>query len=249
MESLDNTGGAAGFVKHVFKFDDASKADMLNIVQYAFVALIPVIIVNKAMATYVPQADDNKGNVEISLEVLLQVSLMFLGIFFIHRIVDYIPTYSGVPYPEFKVTSIILAVLMITLSLQTKLGEKVSILCERVSDLWNGTNEAEKKKQAKAAAAKKAQGQPVQAAQNLPPPPVNPGQSAMNQALNGGGSYGTTDISSLPNSGNGQIADFSNMYANTTNPLQNAAMPGDMGPPAPVAANEGGGGLFGTSLF
>ena len=95
---------------------------------------------------------------------------------------------------------------MITLSLQTKLGEKVSILCERVSDLWNGTNEAEKKKQAKAAAAKKAQGQPVQAAQNLPPPPVNPGQSAMNQALNGGGSYGTTDISSLPNAGNGQIA-------------------------------------------
>ena len=73
MESLDHNGGAAGFVKHVFKFDDASKADMLNIVQYAFVALIPVIIVNKAMVTYVPQADDNKGNLEISLEVLLQV--------------------------------------------------------------------------------------------------------------------------------------------------------------------------------
>ena len=48
MESLDNNGGAAGFVKHVFKFDDASKADMLNIVQYALVALIPVVIVNKA---------------------------------------------------------------------------------------------------------------------------------------------------------------------------------------------------------
>ena len=86
MESLDNTSGATGFVKHVFKFDDASKADMLNIVQYALVALIPVVIVNKAMATYVPQADDNKGNIEITLEIVLQVSLMFLGIFFIHNI-------------------------------------------------------------------------------------------------------------------------------------------------------------------
>ena len=249
MESLDNSSGATGFVKHVFKFDDASKADMLNIVQFAIIALIPVVIVNKLMATYIPQADDNKGNIEITLEVVLQVSLMFLGLFFIHRIIEYIPTYSGVPYPEFKVTSVILAILVITLSLQTKLGEKVSILCERVADLYNGTNEAEKKKQAKAAAAKKAQGQPVQAAQNLPPPPINPGQAAMDQAINGGGSYGTTDINSLPNAGNGQIADFSNMYANTTNPLQNAAMPGDMGPPAPVAANEAGGGLFGSSLF
>ena len=144
MESLDNNGGATGFVKHVFKFDDASKADMLNIVQFAIIALIPVVIVNKLMATYIPQADDNKGNIEITLEVVLQVSLMFLGLFFIHRIIEYVPTYSGVPYPEFKVTSVILAVLMITLSLQTKLGEKVSILCERVADLYNGTNEAEK---------------------------------------------------------------------------------------------------------
>ena len=77
MESLDNSSEATGFVKHVFKFDDASKADMLNIVQYALVALIPVVIVNKAMATYVPQADDNKGNIEITLEIVLQVSLMF----------------------------------------------------------------------------------------------------------------------------------------------------------------------------
>ena len=79
-------------------------------------------------AQFQAQADDNKGNIEITLEIVLQVSLMFLGIFFIHRIIEFIPTYSGVSYPEFKVVYIILAVMMITLSLQTKLGEKVSIL-------------------------------------------------------------------------------------------------------------------------
>ena len=171
MESLDNTGGAAGFFKHVFKFDDASKADMLNIIQFAVVALIPVVIVNKLMQTYIPQADDNKGNVEITLEVILQISLMFLGIFFIHRIVEYVPTYSGVAYPEFKVIYVILAVMMITLSLQTKLGEKVSILSDRVLDLVNGTAEAETKKKKKVAAQKaqaQAQSQGQQPGQQIP---------------------------------------------------------------------------------
>lgn len=250
MESLDNTGGAAGFFKHVFKFDDASKADMLNIIQFAVVSLIPVVIVNKLMQTYIPQADDNKGNVEITLEVVLQISLMFLGIFFIHRIVEYVPTYSGVAYPEFKVIYVILAVMMITLSLQTKLGEKVSILSDRVLDLWNGTSEAETKKKKKVAAQKaQAQAQGQQAAQQIPALPVNPGQAAINQSINGSGSYGTTDIGSLPNTSNGQIADYSNMYQNTTTPLVNASMPGGMEPAAPVAANEAGGGLFGSSLF
>ena len=175
---------------------------------------------------------------------------MFLGIFFIHRIVEYVPTYSGVTYPEFKVIYVILAVMMITLSLQTKLGEKVSILSDRVLDLINGTAEAETKKNKKVAAQKaQAQAQGQQAAQQIPALPVNPGQAAINQSINGSGSYGTTDIGSLPNTSNGQIADYSNMYQNTTTPLVNASMPGGMEPAAPVAANEGGGGLFGSSLF
>ena len=248
MESLDNTSGATGFFKHVFKFDDASKSAMLNIVQYAILAIIPVVVVNKLMQTYVPKADEEKGNIEITLEVVLQLSLMFLGIFFIHRIIDYIPTYSGISYPEFQVIPIILAMMMITMSLQTKLGEKVSILSDRVLDLWNGTSEQDRNKK-KASARKQGQPQQQQVAQQMPPPPINPGQAAIDQAMNGGGSYGTTDIGSLPNTGNGQIADYSDMYQNTTNPLQNAAFPGGMEPAAPMAANEAGGGLFGSSLF
>ncbi len=248
MESLDNTRGATGFFKHVFKFDDSSKSDMLNIVQYSVLAIVPVVTVNKLMQTYVPPADENKGNAEITFEIILQLSLMFLGIFFIHRILEYVPTYSGVAYPEFKVVYVILAVMMITLSLQTKLGEKASILSDRVLDLWNGTSEQDRNKK-KASARKQGQPQQQQVAQQMPPPPINPGQAAIDQAMNGGGSYGTTDIGSLPNTGNGQIADYSNMYQNTSNPLQNAAFPGGMEPAAPMAANEGGGGLFGSSLF
>ena len=41
------SNGKPGFFKHVFNFDEQSKAEMLNIVQYAVLALIPVVILNK----------------------------------------------------------------------------------------------------------------------------------------------------------------------------------------------------------
>ena len=64
MESLDEltkaTSGKPGFFKHVFNFNDDSKSEMMNIVQYAVLALIPVIIMNKAMQKFVPEADEEK---------------------------------------------------------------------------------------------------------------------------------------------------------------------------------------------
>ena len=133
------------FFKHVFNFDDDSKSEILNIVQYAIVALIPVILLNKSMANYVPEADDKKSSLELSAEIVIQIIVMFIGLMIIHRINTFVPTYSGVKYPDFNIVFIILAVLMITLSLQTKLGEKVSILVDRLMDLWNGTDSSAKK--------------------------------------------------------------------------------------------------------
>ena len=145
MESLDNaTKSSSGFFKYVFNFDEDSKGDLLNIIQYALLAIIPIVSINKLMQNYVPEADDDKGNLELSMEVVLQTIGMFIAIFFINRMITYIPTYSGIKYPEFSVIFIILAVLMITLSLQTKLGEKVSILSDRLVEMWNGKSEKKK---------------------------------------------------------------------------------------------------------
>jgi hypothetical protein len=144
------TGGAQkGFIKHVFSFEDEDKGEMMNIVQYALIAVVPVILLNKTMQRYVPEADDEKSSLEIVAEILLQIFVMFLGKHVINRVVVYFPTYCGVKYPDFSVINIILSVLVIVLSLQTKLGEKVSILFDRISHLWDGTsgdNDAAKKK-------------------------------------------------------------------------------------------------------
>ena len=244
MESLDNaTKSSSGFFKYVFNFDEDSKGDLLNIVQYALLAIIPVVAINKLMQNYVPEADDDKGNLELSMEIILQTIGMFIAIFFINRMITYIPTYSGIKYPDFSVIFIILAVLMITLSLQTKLGEKVSILSDRLVELWNGKSESNKK------GARKGNvrvSQPISQGNGGQQQMPSQNQMAMNQSMSD--SY-STSISMLPT--DSQIPDYSNMTKQQNTPLVNAAVPG-MGDPyanGPVAANEGfAGGMFGGAF-
>lgn len=149
MDTLDEITKSvkpSGFVNHVFNFNDESKDEMMNVVQYAVLAILPVIILNKATQRLIPEADDEKGTPEIAIEVILQTVSMFLGILIIHRIITYIPTHSGVKYSPLSVTSNILAVLVIILSLQTKLGEKVSILVDRAVDAWEGDDKSKLKR-------------------------------------------------------------------------------------------------------
>lgn len=137
MNSLD---GFKDMLNHVFNTNEDSKKDMMNIVQYSMMSIIPIVFLNKTMARYVPEADEGKGSAEITAEVIIQIVTMFIGQLFIHRLNTFFPTYSGEKYPEFHVIEIILSVLMITLSLQTKLGEKVDILVERGITMWNGVS-------------------------------------------------------------------------------------------------------------
>ena len=237
---MDTSDDSKGFLKHVFNFDDDSKYDILNIIQYAFIALIPVIILNKSMSNYVPEADDKKSSVELSAEIIIQIIVMFIGLLIIHRVITFVPTYSGVKYPDFNIVFIILAVLMITLSLQTKLGEKVSILFDRLMDLWNGTDSSKKK--GKSGNVKVTQ--PI-AGQQM-------GGSITGQVMPQSQPTYTdgTSINSLPTSSTSstqQLPNYDNMYKQQNTPLVNAATPGGMeGFQEPMAANELVGGAFGA---
>ena len=236
---MDSSDDSKGFLKHVFNFDDDSKYDILNIIQYAIIALIPVIILNKSMSNYVPEADDKKSSVELSAEIIIQIIVMFIGLLLIHRVVTFVPTYSGVKYPDFNIVFIILAVLMITLSLQTKLGEKVSILFDRLMDLWNGTDSSKKK--GKSGNVKVTQ--PIAGQQQMITGQVMMPQSQPTYTDG-------TSINSLPTSSSStqQLPNYDNMYKEQNTPLVNAASPGGMeGFQEPMAANAVlGGGAFGS---
>lgn len=132
------------FLGHVFSTTEEGKAEILNVVQYATLGVIPIVILNKLIQRFVPEADAEKSSLELLVEVFIQLTVMFCGIIIIHRIISYIPTYSGFKYENLILTNVILAFLIIVLSIQTKLGIKVNIMVDRVSELWNGPSQDNK---------------------------------------------------------------------------------------------------------
>lgn len=133
------------FLSHVFSTTEEGKAEVLNVVQYSLFGVIPVVILNKLIQRFIPEADPDKSTLELLAEIFIQLIVMFCGIIVIHRIITYFPTYSGFKYENLMLTNVILAFLIIVLSIQTKLGIKVNILVDRVSELWNGTSATDKK--------------------------------------------------------------------------------------------------------
>lgn len=131
------------FLGHVFSTTDEGKAEILNVVQYATLGIIPIVLLNKAIQRFIPEADAEKSSLELVVEVLLQTIIMFCGVVIIHRLITFVPTYSGFKYESLTLTNVILAFLVIVLSIQTKLGIKVNILTDRVLELWNGPQEKE----------------------------------------------------------------------------------------------------------
>lgn len=138
------------FLNHVFSTTEEGKAEILNVVQYSLIGVIPIVLLNKLIHRFIPEADSEKSSLEILAEILIQLIVMFCGIIIIHRMITFIPTYSEYKYESLSLTNVILAFLIIVLSIQTKLGIKVNILVDRIVELWNGTssssNENPKKK-------------------------------------------------------------------------------------------------------
>ena len=145
MELLQETADITkkSFLSHVFSMSEESNAEILNVIQYSTTGVIPVVMLNKLIQRFVPEADPEKSSLEILLEVFIQLVVMFSGIIFIHRIINYLPTYSGFKYESLNLTNVILAFLIIVLSIQTKLGIKVNILVDRLHELWNGLDSKE----------------------------------------------------------------------------------------------------------
>ena len=235
MDTSDSTKDS--FMKHVFYFDDQSKSDILNLLQYTLLGIIPIIILNKLIAQYVPEADEKKGTLEISAEVVIQILVMIFGIFFINRLITYVPTYSGEDYESINLGSGILVFLMIIISFQSRLGEKVNILMDRLYQLWDGSANQATPKDVKVK-------QPVSGQV-----PVTISSQAQNSVSLTPQYNDGTSINSLPNQGPRQhLPDYNQMYQQDNTPLVNAQTPGIEGFGGDLmAANEALGGSFGSA--
>lgn len=126
------------FSNHVFDFGEDSKQDIMNLLQFGVLSLIPLVLLNKTINRYVPEASYMKGTFELVFEIVGQTGAMLIGLVFIERLVTFIPTLSGKEYEKVNRIVFILPFLMILLSIQSKLGDKANILYKRMVGILGG---------------------------------------------------------------------------------------------------------------
>jgi hypothetical protein len=238
MESLKSTVSdldtkiisKEGVFSKIFILNEKDKYDLMNLVQYIVLAIVPIIIVLKLLKNYVPDDDEDKGSLELLIEILIQIIFIFVSFVFVHRMINVIPTYSGRDYPEVSMFVIVLPLLFLLFTMHTKLGSKINMVYNRFLEMI-GMKQKEVVEEKPTAPSKKIQQHEVANTnmQQAPPPAV------MSHPY-GGGNGG-------PN--------FDSMYLDTKTPLVNANTPGStsipelnnnqgMSPPMmePMAAND-----------
>lgn len=135
MDSLA-TGGSEmkprNFVQHMTEFDTKHKSELLNIFQYSLLMIIPVVLMNIGIGELFSSEIDNKTLVELSVEIVGELFVIILGLYFIHRFVTYVPTYSETPYSPVNFITIISVIVLVLFTFQTHLNEKMRVVLERV---------------------------------------------------------------------------------------------------------------------
>lgn len=223
-----------GFFKYVFNFDDENKSEILNMIQYTVIAIIPVMLTLKGIKYIVPEEDDSKGSLEILAESVGQIILIILAIWFTNKVIHYIPTYSGSAYAKLNATNFIIPLLIILATMQTKLGSKLNILFERVMELYSGKSSDSNKEANDNNARQSTNGQGSGVHQ-----PSQADYRDLSQILPSNPQMSTMPTQQQPSAT--QVAmqsspDFNSMYQGPNTPLINAQSPGQM---EPMAANEG----------
>lgn len=135
MEQINtDVSKSNSFLSHMFSFDNDTKSELLNIGQYAIVSIVPLLVLVKLIDNFTPNFDPTKGNIELVVEILIHLTLLVAAVFFVDRLVKFVPTYSGKGHASVNFLNI---VIMFYLTSE-KMGEKIVELSKRVDDLWNG---------------------------------------------------------------------------------------------------------------
>lgn len=133
--TLKSSGGASldvGFIEYITTISSNEKAQMLNLLQYGGLALVPLLILLNVMKIYVPEEDPEKGTTELVIEVIVQLSIVLLALFFIHKLILFVPTYSKVQYESVNLLTIVLPLLFIMIAMETNVSHKLNTLFDRL---------------------------------------------------------------------------------------------------------------------
>lgn len=124
-----------GFFTYVFKLSKFKQEDLMNIVQYTLLSISPVILFVYFSKKYFPTVHENDSSLYIFIITVIQLLFMIIGIFFIDRIINYIPTLSGKYYETINLTTIVIIFVLFMLLINGGFRERTKILLHRF-DTW-----------------------------------------------------------------------------------------------------------------
>jgi len=128
---MEGGDGSKSFFNYMFSLSSNEKNDLLNMLQLTILAIIPVIVILKLMKKYIPNENDKKASIEILIELILQLILIFASLWFINKLITFVPTYSTVPYPHFNIIQFVIPITFILFSMNSTISEKATILLNR----------------------------------------------------------------------------------------------------------------------
>jgi len=127
-----------GFFSYVFKLSKFKQADLLNFIQYCILSIIPFIVVYFFIRKYELSITYTDSSLYILFATFLSIMLFIVGIYFIDRIINYIPPLSGKFYDVINITNLSIAIIMALLLIHnTGYLERTSILLSRFDALFN----------------------------------------------------------------------------------------------------------------
>ena len=120
-----------GFFSYVFKLSKFKQADLLNFVQYCTLSIIPVLLLYYFIKKYGPRITYKNSSLYILGATLFSVLVFIVGIFFIDRIINFIPTLSGKYYDVINLTNISIVLILCLFTIRAGYMERMSLLLNR----------------------------------------------------------------------------------------------------------------------
>lgn len=127
-----SVGSGQSFLSYMSTITEQDKYTLMNLGQYVLLAIIPITILLKLLKRFTPVEDPTKGTIELTIEVVVQLLAIVFALYFIHKMIVYLPTYSKRAYEGVNLLTMILPFVFILFTLETNIGDKMNTLLERV---------------------------------------------------------------------------------------------------------------------
>jgi len=139
-----------GFFSYVFHMNDTIKHQLTNLWQFITLAFIFLVILLQLLNNYYPIIDETKSSIEILLLLLFYLYIFFFSVYYIARVICYIPTISGEDYHFFEnpiyLLPLTLSIISSTICYNSNFKEGIFLLVDRMTEAWNGGDKKKKKK-------------------------------------------------------------------------------------------------------